>query len=93
MPEKYRLQAKLAVKDEYTFDFLEMGIEHAERELETGLINNVKAFLSEMVGDFTFIGDQYHLNMDENDFYIDFLLFHRKLKSLTTFQKESLPLL
>ncbi len=52
MPEKYRLQAKLAVKDEYTFDFLEMGLEHSEQELEIGLINNVRAFLSEMGGKF-----------------------------------------
>jgi predicted nuclease of restriction endonuclease-like (RecB) superfamily len=82
VPEKYRLQAKLAVKDEYTFDFLEMGIEHSEQELERGLINNVKAFLSEMGGTFTFIGNQYHLNVGGDDFYIDLLLFHRKLKSL-----------
>ena len=34
------LQAKIAVKDEYTFDFLEMGLEHTEQELELGLINN-----------------------------------------------------
>ncbi len=82
VPEKYRLQAKLAVKDEYTFDFLEMSIEHSEKELERGLINNVKAFLSEMGGTFTFIGNQYRLNVDGDDFFIDLLLFHRKLKSL-----------
>ena len=82
VPEKYRIQAKLAVKDEYTFDFLEMGLEHSEQELELGLINNVRAFLSEMGGNFTFIGSQYHLNLDGDDFYIDLLLFHRRLKSL-----------
>ncbi|WP_258879780.1 YhcG family protein [Clostridium estertheticum] len=82
VPQKYRLQAKLVVKDEYTFDFLEMSIEHSELELEKGLINNVKSFLSEMGGTFTFIGNQYHLNVDGNDFFIDLLLFHRKLKSL-----------
>ena len=50
VPESYRLQAKLAVKDEYTFDFLEMGLEHSEHELELGLINNVRSFLIEMGG-------------------------------------------
>ena len=37
VPEKYRLQAKLAVKDDYNFDFIEIGIEHSEAELETGI--------------------------------------------------------
>lgn len=82
VPEKYLLQAKLAVKDEYTFDFLEMGLEHSEHELEMGLINNIRAFLSEMGGNFTFIGNQYHIDLEGEDFYIDLLLFHRKLKSL-----------
>lgn len=82
VPEKYQLQAKLAVKDEYTFDFLEMGLEHSEYELEMGLINNIRAFLSEMGGNFTFIGNQYHIDIEGEDFFIDLLLFHRKLKSL-----------
>ncbi len=63
-----------------------MGIEHSEAELEQGLINNVRAFLSEMGGTFTFIGNQYHLSVDGEDFYIDLLLFHRKLKSLVAIE-------
>jgi len=47
LPEKYRYQAKLAVKDEYTFDFLELGEEHSERELEVALIRNIRTFLIE----------------------------------------------
>jgi len=50
VPEKYRLQAKLAVKDEYNFDFLEVGIEHSEAELEAAIIKNVRTFLIEMGG-------------------------------------------
>jgi len=80
--EKYRLQAKLAVKDDYNFDFLEMGEEHSEAELEAGLVNNVRAFLTEMGGDFTFIGNQYRVEVDDTDWYIDLLLFHRRLRSL-----------
>lgn len=82
VPEKYRLQAKLSVKDEYNFDFLEMGIEHSESELEAALIRNIRAFLAEMGGNFTFIGSQHHMNVAGEDFYIDLLLFHRRLKSL-----------
>src|SRR3990170_5189831 len=45
LPEKYRHQAKLAVKDEYSFDFLELGEEHSEKELERALLENVRKFL------------------------------------------------
>jgi len=82
VPEKYKLQAKLAVKDDYNFDFLEMGIEHSEAELEAAIINNVRAFLIEMGGDFCFIGNQFHLDVTDEDYHIDLLLFHRRLRSL-----------
>jgi predicted nuclease of restriction endonuclease-like (RecB) superfamily len=82
LPEKYKNQAKLAVKDEYTFDFLELLEEHTEHELETALINNVRKFLIEMGGYFSFIGNQYRLEVDEEEYFIDLLLFHRKLKCL-----------
>jgi predicted nuclease of restriction endonuclease-like (RecB) superfamily len=52
-------QAKLAIKDEYTFDFLELGEKHNERELEKALIARVEDFLREMGGVFAFIGSQY----------------------------------
>jgi len=86
LPEEYRNQSKLAVKDEYTFDFMEIGDEHSERQLEAGLIKNVKHFLDEMGGYFSFIGNQYHICVDDEDFYIDLLLFHRKLKSLVAIE-------
>jgi predicted nuclease of restriction endonuclease-like (RecB) superfamily len=82
VPEKYRLQAKLAVKDNYNFDFIEMGIEHSEAELEAGIIKNIRAFLAEMGSDFCFIDTQYHLEFADADYYIDLLLFHRRLRSL-----------
>lgn len=86
LPTKYINQAKLAVKDEYIFDFMELSEEHSERELEESLINNMKAFLEEMGGNFAFIGSQYHLNVGGDDFYIDLLLYHRSLKSLVAIE-------
>jgi len=82
LPEKYVSQAKLAVKDEYIFDFMELSDQHSERELEESLLNNIRAFLEEMGGNFAFMGNQYHLNVGGDDFYIDLLLYHRTLKSL-----------
>jgi len=86
VPEKYRSQAKLAVKDDYNFDFLEIGIEHSEAELETAIIKNIRAFLIEMGGNFSFIGNQYHLDVTDDDYYIDLLLFHRRLRSLVAIE-------
>jgi predicted nuclease of restriction endonuclease-like (RecB) superfamily len=81
LPEKYKQQAKLAVRDEYNFEFLEIGEEHNERELELAIMKNIRKFLMEMGGDFAFIGNQYRLALEE-DFSVDILLYHRKLKSL-----------
>ncbi len=86
MPEERRVQAKLAVKDEYTFDFAELSPEYSEHELEMQLINNIRAFLIEMGGDFTFIGNQYHIMAGSKDLYIDLLLFHRRLRSLVAIE-------
>ncbi len=82
VPVKYRNQAKLAVKDEYTFDFLELGEKHSERELEIALINNIRKFLSEMGGHFAFLGNQFRMEVEGDEFFIDLLLYHRILKSL-----------
>jgi predicted nuclease of restriction endonuclease-like (RecB) superfamily len=65
--EEIRNQAKLAVKDEYTFDFLELGEEHSERELERSLISKVEIFLREMGGMFTFAGSQYRIEVEGNE--------------------------
>jgi len=87
---KYRHHAKLAVKDSYNFDFLELGREYDERELELGLINNIRSFLLEMGGDFSFIGNQYKLDLDGEEFFIDLLLYHRRLKCLVAIELKTI---
>jgi len=81
-----RVQAKLAVKDEYTFDFLELGEEHSERELERALIARIEDFLRAMGGMFAFMGSQYRLEVDGKEFFIDLLLFHRRLRCLVAIE-------
>ncbi len=89
LEEKYRHQANLAIKVSYNFDFLELGEEYDERKLELGLIKNVRSFLLEMGGDFSFIGNQYKLNVDGDEFFIDLLLYHRRLKSLVAIELKT----
>jgi predicted nuclease of restriction endonuclease-like (RecB) superfamily len=86
LPTEIRAQAKLAVKDEYTFDFLELGTEHTERELERSLIARVEQFLQEMGGMFTFLGSQFRLEVSNKEYFIDLLLFHRRLKCLVAIE-------
>jgi predicted nuclease of restriction endonuclease-like (RecB) superfamily len=86
LPEKIKNQARLAVKDEYTFDFLELGEEHTEMELERALISRVNRFLAEMGGAFAFLGNQFRLEINGKEFFIDILLYHRRLKCLVAIE-------
>lgn len=82
LPVEIGDQAKLAVKDEYTFDFLELGDEYSERQLEREILAKVEPFLHEMGGVFSFIGSQYRLEISDKEYFIDILLYHRHLKCL-----------
>ena len=89
VPDDIRRQAKLAVKDEYTFDFLELGDEHRERELEQAILLKLEKFLLEMGGMFAFIGSQHRLEVDDEEYFIDLLLYHRALKCLVAVELKT----
>ena len=82
LPENIKKQAVLAVKDEYDFGFTELTGEHSEIDLERSLIKNIRAFLIEFGGDFSFIGNQYRIEVEDEEYFIDLLLFHRRLQCL-----------
>jgi len=86
LPKELSPTAKLSVKDEYTFDFLELDEEHSEKELEDSILKKVRNFLIEMGGEFAFIGNQYKLEVGGEEFFIDLLLYHRRLKSLVAIE-------
>lgn len=68
VPAKIRNQAKLAVKDEYTFDFLELVDDHSENELERSLMVNVRRFLLELGGYFCFVTNQHRIEIDGREY-------------------------
>jgi predicted nuclease of restriction endonuclease-like (RecB) superfamily len=68
------------LKDPYIFDFLTLEEPFHERELETGLIRHLEKFLLELGQGFAFVGRQYHLDVGGEDFYIDLLFYHLKLR-------------
>lgn len=93
LPEEIRNQAKLAVKDEYTFDFLELGEDHSERELGAALMAKMDRFLREMGGALAFVGSQYRLEVGGQEYFIDVLLYHRHLRCLVALELKVGPFL
>lgn len=72
--------ARYTLKDPYIFDFLSIGKEAQEREVEKGLVQHMEKFLLELGAGFSFVGRQYHLDVGNQDFYIDLLFYHLKLR-------------
>lgn len=82
VPATIKGKAQMVVKDEYLFDFLELGDEYTERQLEDALVARVDHFLREMGGMFAFVGRQYRLEVGDKEYFIDILLYSRALKCL-----------
>lgn len=82
LPEKIKNQAILALKDEYTFNLIGLTEEHSEYELEQAIIKNIRAFLMEFGPDFSFIGNQYRLEVDGREYFIDLLLYNRRIQGM-----------
>ncbi|MBU1754519.1 DUF1016 family protein [bacterium] len=72
--------ARQALKDPYIFDFLTLDQPFREKELETGLVKHLEKFLLELGAGFAFVGRQHHIDIGEEDFYIDLLFYHLKLR-------------
>lgn len=75
-------KSRFLVKDEYNLDFLELTEKHTERQLEDALVENIVKFLCEMGGNLSFLGRQFKIVVDDQEFFIDLLFYHRDLKSL-----------
>ncbi len=73
--------AQYTLKDPYIFDFLSIGKEAHEREIEKALITHIEKFLLELGAGFAFVGRQYHVEVGDQDFYIDLLFYHLKLRA------------
>ena len=73
--------ARQSLKDPYLFDFLTLDEPFRERELETSLVRHIESFLMELGVGFAFIGRQHKLSVDNDDFYLDLLFYHLKLRS------------
>ncbi len=82
LKEPLAINADAIVKDEYTFDFLNLTEPYSEAQLEQAILTNIRNFLIELGGDFSFIGNQYPLKINSKVYEVDLLLFHRELSCL-----------
>jgi predicted nuclease of restriction endonuclease-like (RecB) superfamily len=76
-------------KDSYVFEFLNLPEPHGESELQLGLVRQMKNFILELGKDFLFIGEEYNLQVGNNDFFIDLLFYHRGLQCLVAFELKA----
>ncbi len=81
LPEPQSDLARDITKDPYNFDFLTLGDDAHERDLERGLIEHLRQFLLELGVGFAFVGSQYRLAVGGEEFYIDILFYHLKLRA------------
>ncbi|MDP3787912.1 MAG: PDDEXK nuclease domain-containing protein [Candidatus Chromulinivorax sp.] len=89
LPAPHSGLAQDTLKDPYVFDFLTLHEDHLELDLERGLIVHVEKLLLEMGKGFAFIERQYHLVVAEQDFYIDLLFYHYKLRCFVVVELKS----
>lgn len=80
LPDPQSDLAQQLIKDPYNFGFLTLGVDARERELELGLMEHLSKFLVELGTGFAFVGRQVHVEIGEDDFYIDLLFYHLRLR-------------
>jgi len=81
--------AQATLKDPYIFDFLSLGEEAQEREIEKSLIHHMEKFLLELGEGFAFVGRQYHIGVGDQDFYLDLLFYHLKLRCFVVIELKT----
>jgi len=72
--------AQQLIKNEYNFDFLGLDSDALEKDIEKGLMTHIQKFLLEMGIGFAYLGSQYKINVGGDDFYIDMLFYHTRLR-------------
>ena len=78
--------AKDIFKDPYIFEFLDLPDVHSEKDLEQALTKNLQKFILEIGKGFTYMGNQFRLQVGNKDYYTDLLFYHRDLQCLVLFE-------
>jgi predicted nuclease of restriction endonuclease-like (RecB) superfamily len=82
-------QAREQIIDSYVLDFLKLPENHSEAALQRSILDNMKNFLLEIGKDFSFVGEEYRVQVGKSDFFIDLLFYHRGLSCLVAFELKT----
>lgn len=91
LPKPHSDLAHESLKDPYLFDFLGVGNEAGERALEAAIVKHITQFLIELGAGFAFVGRQVHLEVGGDDFFIDLLFYHLKLRCYVVIELKAGP--
>ena len=91
LPPRDSDMAAQVFKDPYLFDFLGTADPRREREIEQALVDHIQRFLLEMGAGFAFVGRQVHLEVGDQDFYLDLLFYHLKLRRYVVIELKAVP--
>ena len=78
--------AEHVFKDSYSLEFLGLSDGHSEKDLRHAIVSNLKDFIIEFGHDFSFIGQEYRVQVGDTDFFLDLLFFHRELQCLVAIE-------
>lgn len=81
-----KLSADLVFQDPYFLDFLGLSDKFSEKDLESAILSNLQQFLIEFGNDFAFMARQKRITIDNEDYYIDLLFFHRRLRCMVVIE-------
>jgi len=84
--EQKKMSVELFLKDPYMLDFLGLNQVYNEQELEAAILVELQQFILEFGNDFAFMARQKRITIDQEDYYIDLLFYHRKLKRLVAIE-------
>ena len=82
LSSEHKITPDLTFKDPYVLDFLGLHDTYSERDMESAILNHLQKFITELGTDFAFLARQKRIIIDDEDFYIDLLFYHRSLRSL-----------
>lgn len=85
----FKQTANIFFKDTYVLEFLSLPPQHSENELQNAIVSNIKNFILEFGRDFAFMGQEYKVQVGNQDFFIDLLFYHRTLQCLVAIELKT----
>jgi len=88
--ENKLIEYRMEFKDEYNLSFLELSELHSEKELEKSIVKNITKTLGQFGKDFSFMGQQFRLEIADKEYFIDLLFYHRRLKCMIAIELKTI---